>query len=182
MEINHCSNNTHYYQHNSLKTNENKDCQDFGVMLNAKQQESQNEEVKNNIQKEQKNFSASKNVENNKISTYADIGQQAFEDYMNGKIEFDIFVRITAASLNSALSEAYQCFEGNPFDGMKRIQQGRNKADTANKIETEINKDIAQLNHNFNLGMPIGMTQEEHQRLHNKAKDFLFEILQELKA
>ncbi|WP_348518878.1 hypothetical protein [Campylobacter sp. CCS1377] len=69
----------------------------------------------------------------------------------------------------------------NIFGKMKRVQQERLKADTPSEISVEINKDIFALNNNFNAVLP-GMTKEENQRLNNKAKDFLFEILQDIKV
>ena len=133
----------------------------------------------------QRNFSANNTSESktdDETLTYKEILEQNWEDYMNGEIEQDVFYRMEAASFTAALVEAYKKgIHENPFSGMKRVQQERLKADTPSEIAVEINKDISALNNNFNAAPP-GMTFEENQRLNNKAKDVLFEILQEIKA
>ncbi|CAM2961788.1 hypothetical protein [Helicobacter burdigaliensis] len=137
----------------------------------------------------QKSFSANQSNKNNeitkeenKIATYEDVVERSWEDYVNGKLDQDTFFRINCASLTASLVEASKDgFQGNPFGEMKRVQQERLKADTPSEIAVEINKDISALNNNFNIPSS-NMTQEENQRLNNKAKDILFEILQDLKA
>ncbi|TEY04072.1 hypothetical protein [Campylobacter sp. US33a] len=143
----------------------------------------------NNAYYPQKNFSADQSVkktenvkEDDKILTYEDIEEQSWEDYANGKVDPDVHFRLVCASLTASLVEASKDgFQGNPFGEMKRVQQERLKADTPSEIAVEINKDIFALNNNFNAVLP-GMTKEENQRLNNKAKDFLFEILQDIKV
>ncbi|HEH5496159.1 TPA: hypothetical protein SHD65_000523 [Campylobacter coli] len=120
--------------------------------------------------------------EDDKILTYADIEEQSWEDYANGKVDPDVHFRLVCASLTASLIEASKDgFQGNPFGEMKRVQQERLKADTPDEIAVEINKDISALNNNFNAPSS-NMTPEENQRLNNKAKDILFEILQDLKV
>ncbi|TEY02763.1 hypothetical protein [Campylobacter sp. US33a] len=121
--------------------------------------------------------------EDDGISTYKDVRDKVWEDYLNGKIDLDVFCRTGAAFLTASLIEDYQESGSldNIFGKMKRVQQERLKADTPSEIAVEINKDIFALNNNFNAVLP-GMTKEENQRLNNKAKDFLFEILQDIKV
>lgn len=143
----------------------------------------------NNTYYTQKNFSAYQSSKNNeitkedeKILTYQDVMEQNWEDYVNGKLDADVFFRMNCASLIASLVEASKDgFQGNPFGEMKRVRQERLKADTPDEIAVEINKDISALNNNFNVPSS-NMTPAENQRLNNKAKDILFEILQDLKV
>ncbi|MCW1360685.1 hypothetical protein [Campylobacter sp. CCS1377] len=144
----------------------------------------------NNAYYPQKNFSADQSVkktenvkEDDKILTYEDIEEQSWEDYANGKVDPDVHFRLVCASFTASLVEAYQQSGSldNIFGKMKRVQQERLKANNPNEIAVEINKDISALNNNFNVPSS-NMTPEENQRLNNKAKDFLFEILQDIKV
>ena len=68
----------------------------------------------------------------------------------------------------------------NLFGKMKGIHQERLKADCANEITTEIKKDILALDNNMpNSGM---IPNHIYQAQKEKAKDILFEILEEIRA
>lgn len=68
----------------------------------------------------------------------------------------------------------------NLFGKMKGIHQERLKADCANEITTEIKKDISALDNNMpNSGM---IPNHIYQAQKEKAKDILFEILEEIRA
>lgn len=68
----------------------------------------------------------------------------------------------------------------NLFGKMKGIHQERLKADCANEITTEIKKDISALDNNMpNSGM---VPNHIYQAQKEKAKDILFEILEEIRA
>ncbi|HEF1050291.1 TPA: hypothetical protein R8P54_001861 [Campylobacter coli] len=143
----------------------------------------------NNAYYTQKNFSADQSIkktenvkEDEKISTYKDVRDRVWEDYLNGKIDQDTFITANAAFFTASLVEASKDrFQGNPFGEMKRIQQERLKADTSSKVKAEIYKDIYIIDNYFDVLAP-GVTQEENQRINNKTKDFLFEILQDIKV
>ena len=68
----------------------------------------------------------------------------------------------------------------NLFGKMKGIHQEGLKADSANEITTEIKKDISALDNNMpNSGM---VPNHIYQAQKEKAKDILFEILEEIRA
>nr|HEC1272502.1 hypothetical protein [Campylobacter coli] len=52
---------------------------------------------------------------------------------------------------------------------------------TSSKVKAEIYKDIYIIDNYFDVLAP-GVTQEENQRINNKTKDLLFEILQDIKV
>ncbi|STQ87319.1 hypothetical protein [Helicobacter pullorum] len=68
----------------------------------------------------------------------------------------------------------------NLFGKMKEIHQERLKVDCPNEITTEIKKDISALDNNMpNSGM---VPNHIYQAQKEKAKDILFEILEEIRA
>ena len=68
----------------------------------------------------------------------------------------------------------------NLFGKMKEIHQERLKVDCPNEIPTEIQKDISALDNNMpNSGM---VPNHIYQAQKEKAKDILFEILEEIRA
>lgn len=68
----------------------------------------------------------------------------------------------------------------NLFGKMKGIHQERLKADSINEITTEVKKDISALDNNMpNSGM---VPNHIYQAQKEKAKDILFEILEEIRA
>lgn len=68
----------------------------------------------------------------------------------------------------------------NLFGKMKEIHQERLKADSISEITTEIKKDISALDNNMpNSGM---VPNHIYQAQKEKAKDILFEILEEIRA
>lgn len=72
----------------------------------------------------------------------------------------------------------------NLFGKMKGIHQERLKADCANEITTEIKKDISALDNNLIGGSDINGKIPNHiyQAQKEKAKEILFEILEEIRA
>lgn len=152
-----------YLQGDSLAKNQS---DDFGILLNSKVEKNQEPSKENDI------------------SNYRDIMEQTFEDYMSGDLDSDSFFLIHSASLTASLVEAYNIYGMDSgvdlFAKMKGIHQERLKADSANEITTEIKKDISALDNNMpNSGM---VPNHIYQAQKEKAKDILFEILEEIRA
>lgn len=152
-----------YLQGDSLAKNQS---DDFGILLNSKVEKNQEPSKENDI------------------SNYRDIMEQTFEDYMSGDLDSDSFFLIHSASLTASLVEAYNIYgmdNGvNLFGKMKGIHQERLKVDCPNEITTEIKKDISALDNNMpNSGM---VPNHIYQAQKEKAKDILFEILEEIRA
>lgn len=152
-----------YLQGDSLAKNQS---DDFGILLNSKVEKNQEPSKENDI------------------SNYRDIMEQTFEDYMSGDLDSDSFFLIHSASLTASLVEAYNIYGMDSgvdlFAKMKGIHQERLKADCANEITTEIKKDISALDNNMpNSGM---VPNHIYQAQKEKAKDILFEILEEIRA
>lgn len=152
-----------YLQGDSLAKNQS---DDFGILLNSKVEKNQEPSKENDI------------------SNYRDIMEQTFEDYMSGDLDSDSFFLIHSASLTASLVEAYNIYGMDSgvdlFAKMKEIHQERLKADSISEITTEIKKDISALDNNMpNSGM---VPNHIYQAQKEKAKDILFEILEEIRA
>lgn len=152
-----------YLQGDSLAKNQS---DDFGILLNSKVEKNQEPSKENDI------------------SNYRDIMEQTFEDYMSGDLDSDSFFLIHSASLTASLVEAYNIYGMDSgvdlFAKMKGIHQERLKVDCPNEITTEIKKDISALDNNMpNSGM---VPNHIYQAQKEKAKDILFEILEEIRA
>lgn len=152
-----------YLQGDSLAKNQS---DDFGILLNSKVEKNQEPSKENDI------------------SNYRDIMEQTFEDYMSGDLDSDSFFLIHSASLTASLVEAYNIYGMDSgvdlFAKMKGIHQERLKADSISEITTEIKKDISALDNNMpNSGM---IPNHIYQAQKEKAKDILFEILEEIRA
>lgn len=152
-----------YLQGDSLAKNQS---DDFGILLNSKVEKNQEPSKENDI------------------SNYRDIMEQTFEDYMSGDLDSDSFFLIHSASLTASLVEAYNIYGMDSgvdlFAKMKGIHQEKLKVDCPNEITTEIKKDISALDNNMpNSGM---VPNHIYQAQKEKAKDILFEILEEIRA
>lgn len=152
-----------YLQGDSLAKNQS---DDFGILLNSKVEKNQEPSKENDI------------------SNYRDIMEQTFEDYMSGDLDSDSFFLIHSASLTASLVEAYNIYGMDSgvdlFAKMKGIHQERLKADSISEITTEVKKDISALDNNMpNSGM---VPNHIYQAQKEKAKDILFEILEEIRA
>lgn len=156
-----------YLQGDSLAKNQS---DDFGILLNSKVEKNQEPSKENDI------------------SNYRDIMEQTFEDYMSGDLDSDSFFLIHSASLTASLVEAYNIYGMDSgvdlFAKMKGIHQERLKVDCANEITTEIKKDISVLDNNLIGGSNINGKIPNHiyQAQKEKAKDILFEILEEIRV
>lgn len=139
---------------------------DFNVLLNSKTE---------------------KNPKEDKL-TYGEIQEDLLERHLNGEIDHKTYTKVHIASLTASLVEAYNIYgmdNGvNLFGKMKGIHQERLKADCANEITTEIKKDISALDNNLIGGSDINGKIPNHiyQAQKEKAKDILFEILEEIRA
>lgn len=152
-----------YLQGDSLAKNQS---DDFGILLNSKVEKNQEPSKENDI------------------SNYRDIMEQTFEDYMSGDLDSDSFFLIHSASLTASLVEAYNIYGMDSgvdlFGKMKGIHQERLKADSESEITAEVKKDISALDNNMpNSGM---VPNHIYQAQKEKAKDILFEILEEIRA
>lgn len=156
-----------YLQGDSLAKNQS---DDFGILLNSKVEKNQEPSKENDI------------------SNYRDIMEQTFEDYMSGDLDSDSFFLIHSASLTASLVEAYNIYGMDSgvdlFGKMKGIHQERLKADSISEITAEVKKDISALDNNLIGGSDINGKIPNHiyQAQKEKAKDILFEILEEIRA
>lgn len=146
-----------YLQGDSLAKNQS---DDFDVLLNSK---------------------AEKNQKENKL-TYGEIQEDLFQQYLNGDIEQKIYYGVLGASVVATLKESCDVYG----DATKKdlIWDKRHRADCANEITTEIKKDISALDNNLIGGSDINGKIPNHiyQAQKEKAKDILFEILEEIRA
>lgn len=152
-----------YLQGDSLAKNQS---DDFNVLLNSKTE---------------------KNPKEDKL-TYGEIQEDLLERHLNGEIDHKTYTKVHIASLTASLVEAYNIYgmdNGvNLFGKMKGIHQERLKADSISEITTEIKKDISVLDNNLIGGSNINGKIPNHiyQAQKEKAKDILFEILEEIRA
>lgn len=135
---------------------------DFNVLLNSKTE---------------------KNPKEDKL-TYGEIQEDLLERHLNGEIDHKTYTKVHIASLTASLVEAYNIYgmdNGlNLFGKMKGIHQERLKADSISEITAEVKKDISALDNNMpNSGM---VPNHIYQAQKEKAKDILFEILEEIRA
>ena len=146
-----------YLQGDSLAKNQS---DDFDVLLNSK---------------------AEKNQKENKL-TYGEIQEDLFQQYLNGDIEQKIYYGVLGSSVVATLKESCDVYG----DATKKdlIWDKRHRADSANEITTEIKKDISALDNNLIGRSDINGKIPNHiyQAQKEKAKDILFEILEEIRA
>ena len=152
-----------YLQGDSLAKNQS---DDFNVLLNSKTE---------------------KNPKEDKL-TYGEIQEDLLERHLNGEIDHKTYTKVHIASLTASLVEAYNIYgmdNGlNLFGKMKGIHQEMLKADSISEITTEIKKDISALDNNLIGGSDSNGKIPNHiyQAQKEKAKDILFEILEEIRA